>query len=362
MDDPVVRNGSRYPAEPREAQTARQVARLNRTLWIAIAITLTLLLLAWAGATMIVIFAGLLLGTVLHGLSQWLGRRTGIPTTWSLAIICVAAVVVIGLMAWWIGPHVADQLAQLGQQLRSSWDSVMQRLEGSGILSNITANLTLDKIAAQLQPVLGGLMNMASTALAIIGGVIVIMFIGLYSAATPGAYTAGPIWIAHPDRRDKVRELFHAIPATLQWWFLARVMSMAAVGVLTGLGLWLISMPLFIALGFLSAIFSFVPYLGPVAAAIPAILIGLAQSPTMALYVVLLYIGIQTLESYLITPQIMQRAINLPAAGILIMQLLFGVFFGILGVAFASPISATILTIVEKTVRRPDLGSEHSRP
>jgi predicted PurR-regulated permease PerM len=118
---------------------------------------------------------------------------------------------------------------------------------------------------------------------------------------------------------------------------------------------------LFIALGFLSALFSFVPYLGPVAAAIPAVLIGLAQSPTMALYVVLLYLGVQTLESYLITPQIVQRAINLPAAGVLVMQLLFGVFFGILGVAFASPISATILTIIEKTVHRVDLSSEHGR-
>jgi hypothetical protein len=65
MSDPDARNGSGYPAEPREAQTARQVARLNRTLWIAIAITLTLLLLAWAGSTMIVIFAGLLLGTAM---------------------------------------------------------------------------------------------------------------------------------------------------------------------------------------------------------------------------------------------------------------------------------------------------------
>lgn len=204
-------------------------------------------------------------------------------------------------------------------------------------------------------------MNMASTALAVIGGVIVIVFIALYSAAAPDAYTAGPIWIVPADRRAKVRELFHEIATTLQWWFLARLMSMAVVGVLTAVGLWLIGMPLFIALGILSAVFSFVPYLGPIASAVPAILIGLAQSPTMALYVMLLYVGVQTVESYLVTPQFVQRAINLPAAGVLMMQLLFGVFFGILGVAFASPISATVLTIVKNTVHRPDLGSEHSR-
>ncbi len=361
MNDPLVRSGSEYPTSPQAEPTARQVMRLNRTLWIAIAITLTLLALAWAGSTLIVIFAGILLGTVLHGLSAWLGRRTGIPVVWCLMGVCAAIVIVLGLSGWWVGPRVVDQLAQLGQQLRTSWESVTQRLQDDGILSAISANLTMDKVAEQLQAVLGGLMNVASTMLGLIGSIVVIVFIGLYTAAAPGAYTAGPIWIMPASRRAQMREVLRAVAATLQWWFLARLMSMTVVGVLTGVGLWLIGMPLFIALGILAGVFSFVPYLGPIAAAIPAVVIGLAQGPTMAFYVVLLYLGIQTLESYLITPQIVQRAINVPAAGVLVMQLLFGVFFGVIGIAFASPISATILTIVKKTVHRPDLGSDHSR-
>ena len=102
-------------------------------------------------------------------------------------------------------------------------------------------------------------MSVASASLAFIGGVIVIVFIGLYSAATPGAYIAGLLWIVPADRRALARELFGAIAATLQRWFLARIMSMTVVGVLTGVGLWLIGMPLFIALGILAAIFYFVP-------------------------------------------------------------------------------------------------------
>lgn len=344
-------------AAPQQAMVAAQLARLDRTLRVAIGIALAILVLAWAGQTIILIFAGLLFGTVLHGLSEWLGQKTGIPHVWSLTIVCVAIAAVVGLAGWWVGPHVIDQLGQLGEELRSSWDSVLERLRRGDLLGGLTEELTLGKVASQIHSVLGGLMNMASTLLAILGGIVVIVFISIYTAASPQAYTAGPIAIIPPERRTQVRELFGAIAATLQWWFLARVMSMTIVGVLTGLGLWLIGMPLFIALGVLAAGFSFVPYLGPVASAVPAILIGFAHSPTMALYVVLLYIAVQTAESYLITPQLMQRAIHLPAAAVLMMQLLFGVFFGILGVAFASPISATILAVLKKTVRRPDTAS-----
>lgn len=70
----------------------------------------------------------------------------------------------------------------------------------------------------------------------------------------------------------------------------------------------------------------------------------------MGLYVLLLYVAIQMAESYVITPQFVQRAVNMPPAAVLVVQLLFGVFFGIIGVAFASPISAAILTVIKTVV------------
>lgn len=357
--DSVGRDMRREPDESADARAA-ELARIRQTLWIAIGITLGLLLLAWAGPTVILIFAGILVGTVLHGLAALISRSTPIPYTWSLTLICIVIAALIALGSGWLGPHVADQLAQLGEQLRESWDNLMERLRSSSVLSGFVEDLTLEKALSQLQAALGGLMSMASALIAVVGGIVVVVFIGIYTAATPGVYTAGPIWLVPAERRDQARDLLQAIAKTLQWWFVARLMSMTVVGLLTGIGLWLIGMPLFAALGVLAAVFSFIPYLGPVLSAVPALLIALAQSPTMGLWVLLLYLGVQTAESYLLTPQFVQRAISLPAAAILMVQLLFGVFFGILGVAFASPISATILTIVQKTVRRPGLGAEKS--
>lgn len=349
MNDSDAGGGNQSQCDAEPMRNGWHLRRINITLWAAIGITLALLLLSWAGPTIILIFAGILAGTVLHGAGSWLSRRMGLPPTWSLAIICAGIVAVIGLAAWWIGPHVAEQLVQLEDQLRSSWDSIRQRLE-QGSLGSIMSGLTPASIADQIGAAAGGLMNAAGVALSVVGGLIVVAFIGLYTALAPSGYKAGLLWIMPPGRRHQVGELLGAVAATLRWWFLARMMSMTAVGVLTGLGLWLIGMPLYIALGIVAALCSFVPYLGPVVSAIPAVLIALAQSPTMGLYVLLLYVAIQTAESYVITPQFVQRAINMPPAAVLIVQLLFGVFFGILGVAFASPISAAILTVIKKTV------------
>lgn len=343
-------------ADDRSGAVASHLARLVRTLWFAIGITLALLLLAWAGPTILLIFAGLLFGTVLHGLAALITGKTPLPYAWALLLICVAVAAGLGLTGIWLGPQVADQLAQLGDELRSSWDSLMERLRGVEGFAGLVRDLGPEKLAEQIRATAGPLMSLASGILAAVGGVVVVAFIGVYTAASPGDYTAGPLWLTAPERRDHVRDLFQAVAKTLQWWFAARLMSMAVVGVLTGIGLWLIGMPLFAALGMLAALLSFIPYLGPVLAAVPAVLIGLAHSPTMALWVLLLYVGVQTVESYLVTPQLVQRAINLPAAAILMVQLLFGVFFGILGVAFASPISAAILTIIKKTVDRPEVG------
>lgn len=353
MSDRDGGSANRRRANVEESRTSRHLRRLNVTLWAAIAITLALLLLSWAGPTIILIFAGTLVGTVLHGLGDWLSRRTTLPYPWSLAIICAGIIVVIGLAVWWIGPHVADQLAQLSDQLRSSWDSVRQRLEHSS-LSNVMSGLTPASIADEFGAAAGGLMNAAGAALSVIGGLVVVVFIGLYTAIAPDAYAAGLLWIVPPPRRDQVHDLLGAVAATLKWWFFARVMSMTTVGVLTAMGLWLIGMPLYIALGIVAALCSFVPYLGPIVSAVPAVLIGLAQSPTMGLYVLVLYVAIQTAESYVITPQFLQRAINMPPAAVLIVQLLFGVFFGIIGVAFASPISAAILTVIKKIAPRSE--------
>lgn len=137
---------------------------------------------------------------------------------------------------------------------------------------------------------------------------------------------------------------------------------MAVVGILTWLGLVLLQVPLAMTLAILAALLSFVPNVGPILSAIPAALVGLAQSPTTALYVVGLYVAVQTIESYLITPLIQREAVLLAPALVLTMQLAFGLLFGFLGLLVATPLTVILVVLVKMLYLEDRLGEKVELP
>ena len=144
---------------------------------------------------------------------------------------------------------------------------------------------------------------------------------------------------------------------TLWWWLLAHMSSMAVVGVLTTIGLFALGIPLAIVLGLIAAALAFIPNIGPVISAVPAILIALSESPTKALYVVLLYVAVQAVETNFITPIFELKAVSLPPALTISVQLLLGSLVGILGLLLASPMCAMAIVLVQTLyVNRDDPG------
>jgi predicted PurR-regulated permease PerM len=127
---------------------------------------------------------------------------------------------------------------------------------------------------------------------------------------------------------------------------MGQLMTMASVGILIGIGLTLLGVPLSGTLGLIAAVLSFIPSLGPFLSVIPAIILGLTQGPIMGLWVCLLYLGVQTLEANVITPLIQRRAINLPPAFVLGSELLMGLLLGGAGLAFATPLAAVLLVLI----------------
>jgi predicted PurR-regulated permease PerM len=131
---------------------------------------------------------------------------------------------------------------------------------------------------------------------------------------------------------------------------------MAVVGTTTTLGLWLLGVPLALTLGLLAALFGFVPYIGPLVAAIPALLLALMNGPQLALYVLLLYLTIQLIESYILTPIVEQQAVSLPPALTITVMLLLGVLVGGLGLALAAPLTACVLVLIKMLYVEDALG------
>ncbi len=147
---------------------------------------------------------------------------------------------------------------------------------------------------------------------------------------------------------------------TLYWWFLGRLINMAIIGVLTAIGLWALGIPLVLPLSIIAFVLDFIPFFGPVLSAIPAILIAFPNGgASSALYVVILYVAIQSCESYLIQPLIQSRAVELPPVLTIVGQLFAGTILGAVGVAFATPLTVASMVLV-KMLYVEEMLDDHS--
>lgn len=322
--------------------------------WLAVVIGLGLLL--WfAGYVLLLAFAGALLAIFLQALSEWFSRLTRLPYRVSLGVVVFLLLALLAVGAWQTQTQLARQFDQFIQTFPAILQDIRDRLDdyqwGRWLLrqfsngGNILQQLPLSRITGVVW----------STAHLVIG-VVVIVFVGLYGAAEPGTYTRGIIKLVPPGQRPRAEQVLSSLGETLRWWLVGQLCSMAVVGTLTVLGLWLLGVRLALLLGVLAGFFELIPNLGPVLAAVPAILVALSQSPTMALYVILLYSGIQFIESNIAMPIIQRQAVWLPPALVILAVVLLGVLAGLLGAFVATPLLVVVMVLVKMLYIQDMLG------
>jgi predicted PurR-regulated permease PerM len=186
--------------------------------------------------------------------------------------------------------------------------------------------------------------------------------IGIFLAFQPELYRTGFLNLFPKARRKRLGEVLDELGFTLWWWLMGQLVTMASVGIFIGIGLAILGVPLAGTLGLIAAILSFIPSLGPLISVIPAIMLGLTMSSMMGLWVCLLYLGVQILEANVITPLVQRRAISLPPAFVLGSELLMGLLLGGAGLAFATPLVAVILVLVNMLYIQDVLGEQGSLP
>jgi predicted PurR-regulated permease PerM len=161
-----------------------------------------------------------------------------------------------------------------------------------------------------------------------------------------------------PSARARIGAAFDAIVEALKRWLLGQGMAMLAVGTMTGIGLWVLGMPMALGLALLAGVLEFVPYIGPFLAAVPAVLIAFAVSPLDALYVLLLYWGVQQVENWALIPLIQKWSVDLPPALAILSLVIFGVLFGVPGIIVAAPLMIVVMILVQKLYVEGILGDE----
>ncbi|MGH8290884.1 MAG: AI-2E family transporter [Steroidobacteraceae bacterium] len=335
---------------------------LTRLLRNGILVALGLLLLWLVADWLLIIFAGILLAILLRGLSFWLSAQTRLPIRWSLVAVVVAILVIAAGVVYFIAPNASQQLDQLVQQLPVGLHRIEQELGRSSWGNSLLKELQPGSEGrGAVRAVAGQLFGVASTTFGILAAFIVIIFVGLYLAAEPGIYVRGTIRLFPPHRRARIIGVLHQIAHALRWWLIGRIISMTVIGIVTALGLWLIGVHLALTLGILAGLLSFVPYIGSVSSAVPAILIALTQSTGLVLYVIVLYVIIHIAEGYILMPLMQKKMVHMPPALTLSMQVVLGAVLGILGIALATPLTAgAVVAIrmlyVEDVLHDPDSG------
>ena len=309
---------------------------------------LALAIVTFAADVLLVIFGGVLLGVFFRGSANLLNDRTRLSPKMALGIVFLLFFGGAILAIWLIAGEVSQQLDQLGTNLKNAWLQLQERLRsepwGRQLLGSVRVGQSGGEDAEAMSP----LARAFSTTLGGLTNLLIILFLGIYFAINPGWYRRGLLRLIPPAQRDRAAEILDAIGHTLRWWLLGRAISMLIVGIVTGVGLALLGVPLALGLGFLAGAFDFVPFIGPLAAAAPGILLSVSEGVNQAMYVAAFYAAVQLIEGYLLTPLVEQRSVKLPPALTIGSQVLLGVLVGALGVVFATPLLAVLVIIVKK--------------
>jgi predicted PurR-regulated permease PerM len=326
-----------------------------------IAVVAGAVLLWYTAQVLLVFFAAIFLSVFFSGLAKVVQRRTKSGYRPALAFVLASIVVALGIAGLIIGPAVADQAANLSQALPRAFNQLVAQIKtlpgGQNMVAAAQQALTTSKDTNFTNA-----LKFAGVGLHGFGGLIFAVVIAVFFASDPDLYRNGFLALMPASRRERMREVLDELAFTLWWWLLAQLATMASVGILIGIGLTILGVPLSGTLGLIAALLSFIPSLGPFISVIPAVMLGLTISPVMGLWVCLLYLGVQTLEANVITPLIQQRAISLPPAFVLGSELLMGLLLGGAGLAFATPLSAVVLVLVNMLYIQDVLGEPGKLP
>jgi len=271
-------------------------------------------------------------------------------------VIFVSILLVSGGV-WLLGSNIVDGFNMMKDQAPTAWEHIKSELSRTNwgktlvhSINNAGENLLSNK------DIIDRVSGIFSSTLATIINIFIILVIGLYTAFNPGIYINGFIKLIPRSRRERVREVLDAMGLALRWWFAGRIASMMVIGILTSIGLAILNIPMPVTLGIFAALMTFIPNIGPIISAIPAALFGFVIGPMKGVYVIILYIIIQALESYFVTPQIQKKAVSLPPALLISAQILIGVLLGAFGLILATPLMICIIVAVQMLYIEDALG------
>lgn len=315
--------------------------------------------LVWKiAALFFLFFAAVLIAVLLVGLAGTVARLTTMSPGWALMASTLTVAITLTSILGLFGTQVAGQIADVFNRLPDA-------IEAGGELVGI--HNAYEQLQEAISAEGGGQLlsraaNLGYTAAGALADLVLIIAVAIYLAVDPRLYRAGLIKLLPPEQHDRAGEALDVTASALRLWFLGQLVSMILVGVFCGIAFWAIGLPSPLGLGIIAGVTNFVPMIGPIIGAVPAVLFAVTQDLSAILWTLAAVLAVQQLEGNLITPMIQRRAVDIPPALMLLGIAAFGVLGGILGIMFAVPLTVAIMVLVQKLWVRETLGEKTTIP
>jgi predicted PurR-regulated permease PerM len=331
-------------------------AEFVKRTFIAVGIAL-IPVLVWYLFDVILITIGAVLICELLNLGAIPFRRwCGLPQSLSLVAAGLLILVVIVGTGFLFGTHMAGQLQDVIQRASSGQSSLLSAMQNSQVGKLIAGHI---QNAGEFINKLPYFFTLSAGFLA---GLVVMVITGVFLAAQPDVYRSGLVQLFPSRHQRQAEETIDDVGNAIRLWLLGQLIEMAVIGLMSTLAVWLIGLPSAIALGAIAAIAEFVPYLGPIVAAIPAVLVAATQGLDAVIWTVVAYLAIHQVEGHLVMPFIQRRMVYIPPAVILLAIATIGSLFGSLAITVASPLAVVLFVLVKKLYVRDTLGEDSPLP
>ena len=326
---------------------ARFVVALVTTVIIALFVLWT------TRQAILLVFLGVAIGCLFYAASDWLANKTGAPRGLMLAAVVLTVLGALAAALALGGPRVVEQARGLSDQAPAVLETARQRL---GLPESALS------VPSALQNVGSRLLGFFSTAAGLVSGVLVVLIVAIYTAASPDLYTGAVARLFDHEHQAFVRATLHEMGRTLVAWLQGVGVAVVLLGGMAAIGLTVIGVPGALALAVFAGLLTAIPTFGPFIGWAPAVLVAFAQGTTMGAWTLGLALLAQQIEGSIITPKVQGRMVSVGPAFIVAGQIVLGSLAGFLGILLVVPVLGVGLILVQRLYIGPFVHGEPADP
>src|SRR5919199_356826 len=346
-----------WRCSPRRVSLEEQKAR-SRLVYRVIGLVYALLLITYflfqIPQIVLLFLLTLLFAIVLSGPVNYLARL-GLPRGVGILVVLASLVLVLWLVGRAVNPVIQAQAEEfvrdapaLLQQVQNEVANLQRTFDLESGTTSISSQSLLEAGQSYFSEHVSSAVSLGRSLVEAVSLSVVSFIVIIYLVIQPTQLINGFVSLFPAGQRERVREVLGKMYHAVQKWFVGQLSAMLIIGVLTVIALSIIGIPYALFIGALSGVLAFIPLVGAFISVIPPVLLALATSPILAVWVVLSYIAIHQIEAHLIQPLVMSRAVALHPVVVVFAIVVMGTLFGFIGLLLAVPLVAALSVLVHE--------------